>query len=645
MSSNIDTVTETGASTQTEAVPPLTITAEGLVYAALALVVTLLRVLGLGEIPPTVPEIPRALAALQVVMPDAAPTITPDSALLQLAHMLSFSTFGITEAAARLPGALVGTLLVFSPVLFRSLLGRGRTLLMVVMLACSPVLFSAARLDSPRLWEMLVAVLALWTARQYVVVRGSYAVATIALLLVLALMTGPTGHVVMLTLVLSLFLAERLAAPAEDEDTPDFAPLSTWLGGLPWLRGLAAGAVGVLALSTVFMMYPAGFDALGRALEVGLRGWGATQPGAPAFYGMFASVFYEGVFWLFAVLAIALLVRSTVLPYVDAFFSAWLIVGGLLLLLYAGTDASHALWLTFPLVGLASGGVMALFQDEDGALWYDDGDRVNNLFGLSVPKWARWALAAIAAFIFSLILMHMGGFFRALRLATPTEGFRVLFDQVAPSLLIVLVLVTLLAFVGFSAASLYGGRVTLRGGALGLFIVGLWASLGTGWQITHARAEDPRELWHIQGAYGPEVFLLRDTLIELARRESGGFPQLAVTLVSDDPAPRSEGALAWVLRDFDNVTVVPSTDAARGRPIVIAPLTAEAPDLGGNYVGQTFHLRRGWSLETLSPRELPAWWFQRQTRVPPSPTVSVVLWLRQDIYAGVPFPGLDDPQN
>ncbi|MEL6268709.1 MAG: hypothetical protein AAFR22_02780, partial [Chloroflexota bacterium] len=85
---------------------------------------------------------------------------------------------------------------------------------------------------------------------------------------------------------------------------------------------------------------------------------------------------------------------------------------------------------------------------------------------------------------------------------------------------------------------------------------------------------------------------------------------------------------------------VEDVSLARSEPVVITPVYAEDPDLGGNYVGQTVIVSRDWDASTLSLQGFGAWWYQRNTRVPPQVAQEAVLWLRQDIYDGVAVDGL-----
>jgi hypothetical protein len=189
------------------------------------------------------------------------------------------------------------------------------------------------------------------------------------------------------------------------------------------------------------------------------------------------------------------------------------------------------------------------------------------------------------------------------------------------------------------AASVWGNMTAVQGGALGILIFGLVTSLGSGWNAAVTNASNPAELWHLD-ASDPGVFLLRDTLNDLAKRESEGFPLMPVTVVVDaEGIIQEDGIIAWALRDFPKTAFVGSVADAQTDGVVLirAPMRPEeeTPSLGGSYVGQSFVISRSWDDKTLQPADVIVWWAQRQTRIPASPDKTVVLWVRQDIYDGV----------
>lgn len=617
----------------------LIVSLEFFLYIGLAVIVILMRLINLGAVPLSLEEIPRALAGWQAVYASTVPPLLSDSGLVQMGHIITLSILGNGEAAVRVPTALVGLLLVFSPLLFRNILGKTRTFIMVLMLAASPVILAASRLDSFVIWEALVTVvmlLSVWHYRQ--TQQTNHAIAIVVLMMIAVLLAGSTGHVWMLILFASFALTERLYQlqhdPAEEYDIP--ISYAAYLRQMPWLTGLGIGALVVVAMGTGFMLYPTGLNAIGQSLGNGLTNWVQSSPLTPVFFPLQSSLIYEWIFWIFAIIGIWMTFRRDHVSGVDVFFVAWMVISMLVAILYAGGIAAHALWLTLPIVGLAAGAVERLLQNETGTLWYQDDDDLNHIFGLRVPVWAPWMISAIAAFLMSLIFLHLGIFSRTLQ-TTPLRGteWSTVWERLGPSGLILLVLITLLAFVGFTAASLYGSRTTWRGGAIGLFVIGWFAALGSGWQITFNRANDPVELWY-PAAVGDEAFVLRDTLLEIADRQTGGFPRLPVMIVVDDMHITEDGVVAWALRDFDNAQFVSTVTEAQSQPIVITPRMEDSPDLGGNYVGQHLVITRTWG--TASPvtlNEIPAWIYQRLSYQDPIPHQEIVLWLRQDIYDGI----------
>jgi hypothetical protein len=610
----------------------LTITLEGAAYLTLACLVSLMFLIRLGIVPLTVDEAPRALAAWQALELDAEPTVLADSALLQLAHMLSFTIFGTTEAAARTATALVGVFLVLSPLLFRGLLGPTRTFITVLILVCSPVVLAASRLDSPVVWQMAFAMLSLWAVyRWWLTGTIGYSFAAIGLFTALILLTGPTGHVTAVMLIAALLVADHTYRTNHDGDLPSAVEqVQSW----PWLRGIGLAVAIAIAASTSLMLYPAGLNAIGQAISAGLAGWVRPVPQTPLFYGMFASLLYELFIWAFAGIGVLLIFNQDDVPFLDTFLVTWLLAAAAGAIVYQGTLAFHALWLTLPLAGLASQAIYQALQDnQDNFIWYVTNDRSGGSYAMTIPVWTRWAIAGGAALFTALLLMQTTQLALDLLLTNFSLPLRDIMDSMGLSLFFQIFVTLIVVFAIFSVASLYGAAETLKGAGIGVFIVGLVASLGTGWQISVSRADDPTELWHSR-AHGEEVFVLREQLLEIAERRSEGFPAMAVTVVTDDQHIHENGIIAWAIRDFRNATFVSDPAQARTQEVIIAPMTPEVPNLGGNYVGQAVVISRDWNLDSLTAQGMLAWWIQRRTRIPAQTSQEVVLWLRQDVYDG-----------
>ena len=614
---------------------PATVSIEAVVYVALGVFVLLLYLLRLGIVPLTPSEITPALAAWQAVS-GADVTAPASSALPHLARMFTLSALGTGEVAVRVPTALAAFALVFSPLLFRDVFGRARTLIMVVLLACSTVTLASARLSSPVVWQMLFGVLtlrALWDYAKSRTVAAS--VATAVSLAVTVLLTGATGQVVALVLLVAAVTAVRLHN-SQPADTPLRDAAREWA----WLPSLSAAALVTVIAATGMMVYPAGMDAVAQAVGDGLFGWIRPAESAPLFAAVLASLVYEPHLWLFGIIGGYMARRQDALRLPRPLLAH---LGELsppsLGFSTREPRPEHALWLTLPLMaGLASLPIEAAFQHEDGPLWYQEGDVNGNVFGLVVPAWSRWVIAGVTAVLLSLVLMHIGWLSRTLLTANFSAGVNLttLTPLGAPFFFVVIMLL-LFVLSGFTAASLYGTGATLRGGAIGvLIIVALFASLGSGWQVAVTRADDPRELWHT-----PALLMVR--MCSCSVRHSMSWP---TAKLAASPNLRSS---SW-----RTAKPSPTTTASRGccgasrtrclsRPCpapsrmksLSRPKWTKRPNLRGNYVGQRFTLGQTWSLGDLTAQGVPAWWFQRQTQTQPTPAQIVVLWVRQDVYDGV----------
>jgi hypothetical protein len=201
--------------------------------------------------------------------------------------------------------------------------------------------------------------------------------------------------------------------------------------------------------------------------------------------------------------------------------------------------------------------------------------------------------------------------------------------QTANNNLMFLLSIVLTIGIYFTAASVWGNMAASRGLALGVLLFGLLTALASGWEIAVTHADNPVELWHVQPT-SRETALLRETLVDVAKRETDGVPDIPIIVQASD-----DGVVAWLVRDFINTTFIQDVGEARAQGVVLLRETAVLPDLGGSFVGQPFVIKTYWSTQGMLLADYAAWWLQRRTRTDAAPVEKMVLWLRQDIYDGV----------
>jgi hypothetical protein len=641
-------VTETVVETTTENnnVPRVTITIEFAAYALLILLILAVRLISLGDAPIGQGEARQALAAWRAVSPEAPGTkIVADSPLMFDLQSISFSILGASEFSARLMGALVGILFTLSPLLFRQALGSVRTFALCLLLTFSPVLMIVSRESDGVLLSAGFVALMLWGAYRYwQTTRIVFVQVAIVALAGLIFLSEPAGLVLALTTVVAGVVALWWSAGDVEIATGERLPIRERLNGVPWLSGLAIAVVVVLLVATGFMLNPSGLGMVGQTVGGGLAGIFSSPAGTARLLPFIVSLFYEPVMWVFGVLSIVMLVRRGEWTFIERFLMLWLIATLIASVLYAGGGVQHALWFTLPLVALSSYTLLALFNDDPSAIVWIGSDIVDDSQRIGYVRIGRLvtALGIIALlFIFGLHLRVISSAFLGVSTSadgSPFVAIQTLFDRVMGGQMVAvrisvvwLMIASLFVLIGyFLGASLWGSPTTLQGGALGILVFGLVVGLGNGWRVTVAESDNPAELWHTQ-ATSTDVFLLRQTLLDLADRQTGGFTELAIVAQAPD-----DGVIAWVLRDFENARFIGATETtdAAGEGIAILPAEAGTPPLGGGYLGQNFLISQTWSPFTLQGMDGLAWWTQRRVRQNTQDLQVSVLWLRQDVFNG-----------
>ncbi len=596
----------------------MTISLEALVYLALAALALALRVAELDTVPMMPSEIPQALAAWRGVSPLASgDPLIPPSALLFTLQSLSFTVLGGTEVAARLLTALAGAALVITPALFRGVLGSGQALVLSVFLLCSPVLLFASRFGSPVVWSLLALIFGLWGLWKWSQTRQtSHGILVSVMAMTLIFLTEPGGSVLAAVVALSLLMA-RMTSRSSRFNFDDGADTPSPSSSFPWRTGLAVGALVVVVVATEFMLHPARLSAVGETLAGTLRGF--TQPAETPLLPLASSLFYEPFLWALGVVALVVLVRRGDFSVTDRFLLIWLLLGAVASLLFAGGTAAHGLWTIIPLAVLVSRlATDMLSVDHRPSDW-------------SVPYWARGVIALVTVGLLAIFTLAFQSMARAV--VESLDGTFAGVNVQLTSVILIIIPILFLGVIYFTAVSLWNARTALRGFGLGVVVFALASSLGSGWVASVVDATDPLEPFHLRATSG-DVFLMRSTLMDVADRQTNGFTTVSITA----EAPQ-DGIVAWVLRDFTNTRFISDINQARGDSIVIST-SPVFPDLGGSYVGQDFMLEQSWSLQALTPIDLLAWWTQGWVSAAAQEAIQVrtaFLWLRQDVYNGVPL--------
>jgi len=286
-------------------------------------------------------------------------------------------------------------------------------------------------------------------------------------------------------------------------------------------------------------------------------------------------------------------------------------------IVWPGGRADHAIWFAVPLAGLVAVLLHTLLLADDP---------VNRVY-YPAPYWARWVLALAVFGLLLAIASAFQGIGQALLTAPGGDLAGVVWDVPTVVLFMVTLLFIVVAF--FMAGSLWDNRTALRGIGLGVAAFGLLTSLGAGWNAAVPYGDRAAELWRLQ-AVQRDNFLLRQTLLKVAKREAGGSTELPVTVLA-----AQNGAVAWAVRDFPNAEFITDLTDAVDAPVLLVGSGLLPSQTGVPYVGQDFAQVHFWSPAVLFTGDIVAYWTQGLTRSALTGLANTELWLRQDIYDGV----------
>jgi len=626
------------------------VSVEALAYIGLFLLALLLRVSDLDKVPISDLEAAGALQAWHTIEDDAPGAFTVSSSpLTYISQVASFSLLGASEFTARIGTALAGLALAFTPLLFRDSLGRTRTFIWALLLSVLTAPTVSSRSADGGAFMMLFAALAIWSIRRYWYSRrlsdACWALAFIAFMVGLS---SPAGIPLLAVLLAAGWLAvwrTALSAPQRLElPGDDILQLAVRrLRDFPYAGAVFVPLLLVVLASTLFMSNPAGLRTVSQLIAESIRGLTLSQAADGAPLGFVALLTYEPLLIIYALGGAWLLWKKGDVTYLDRFAAAWAALGALGLLLYPGANATDAMWVAFPLTMLASYGVTQLMVDRRVVILWGQNDEEGEASALYSTRyrWVKWAISALVL-MFLVILSAQFMQVARLMLGLPAgmsfyEIFPALREPAQTRLLHGLGLLALTAIIALIVflltANFWGMGTCLQGIGLGFFWLALLSGAGGAWRGAVVGEFD---LW-TQRALSEDAYLLRETLFELANRDSAGNPALEIKIVPDDDGIiRDDGALAWLLRDFAGARFVNRAEEAAGAQLLLTAYDeGGAEPLVGDYVGQRFRLRRSWSLAQLSIWDWPAWWSQGRLRAGITREEAVLLWLRQDVYDGV----------
>ena len=568
------------------------VTIEALAYAAILSLAAILRLVNLAAAPLTTSEAGQALAAF-----NGAPLPLGGSPLLYAINQIVFGLTGTSlgDAGARIAPALIGTLAVLLPWLFRKSIGQWGARAASLALAISPTVVFASRLIDGQFSAAALLLAALGFGLRYGESHQHGDLNRAAVAIGLALTSGPGAVTSLIVIGLGILMTYRWLT--SEEDRARFADLRHDSAALR--QAAMWGAAAMLVVGSTVLLNLGGLRGVPEVLSAWLAAWSATDTIGPLQLFQVLLVYEPLIVWAGLAGLIVSIRRMTSTTVVLGVWS----IGALLIAL--GQPGRQVVDLTpalLPLALLAGLAAQRLIEalTERGA------------WGLEGAIWL------IAAPLVGYLAVTLSGYATGHNIIGSAQIMGQTLSPLA-SFAVLLTILTLIVGGVFSLAM--GAGPVLRAGAATLLAVFALVALGNAWSVTQLRPADPRELQWGPVATTGDVRPMVEA-IEAASWRATGNPNVAAVTVS---LPQFDPVIAWYLRGFKNARF--SADSGLNTPIMVTLLGDQPPTSTGGYLGAKFVTRATWSPATLDDTALLRWWVYRQAG-DPTPLQTLVVWVK-----------------
>jgi hypothetical protein len=593
----------------------IAVSVETVAYLVILILALTLRVIRLGNLPLGTLEAQQALAARAFYEPDSPSIGMIQSPISYVGMVLAFGLMGASDTSARMLPMLAGLALVFTPLLFRARLGKLPCLVASALLAISPIALSASRQVSGYSFAILSIVLALAAFDRYWQSGRQRALIAAGTALGFAL----ASDFAVILAVIAIALGVLFAVYTDEEGELEELDLPQRLAAIPWHIPVLSLILTLLLANTLLFLAPQGLGAFADQFGGIVQGLSHRAAGT-AWAGLTVAVYEPGLL-LFGLVGVWLASQSTLAW--QRFVAGWGFASLLLVLIYPGALPGHSLWIVVPMAALAGLTIASLLAMRDDA-----------------PGWSSLLHAILVIALFGMIFASLSQYLNAPHLLTfpPNAAPGAATANIPIDLVLLLCWAIFLVFLWFGIASMWEPRTAWRGLGLGLLGLSILIAAGQSGALAFTRAYSAFEPLNLTPAQPGMLTLIR-TLDDLGELSTGNPLDPSIT-VQGDP----NGALAWALRDYANVSYVSKADPTVASEIVITPADGVDPALGSTYVGQDFVIVTHWSPQGLSGSDFFRWVLYR-TAPNPGAQDKVILWVREDIYRLIPAGGDASPNE
>ncbi len=549
---------------------------EGWLYLLAFFIAFGVRIAQLGALPLNDVEAASALQALKISQSENT-ALNPHPFYILSTAVLFFIYGGGTDFLARFMPALIGSLLVFAPLLFDNRLKPRPSLLLAFFIALDPGMVAISRQAASPIFAISFFIFTLGFINKNKLTLASIFAA-------LTLLSGPSFWLGLLGFIISWMIFQVLNRQSPTSNLQFPIPNSQFTNYLiPFiLTFIAAGTLFLTApngLSAAFASLPEFFKSFTGASETT---WGMI---------LISIVIYQPLALILAIFAVVRGILNNIQRV--AFLTVWMLVAVLLAVFLPARQIADVAWALIPLNALAALELARAFN-----IYPEERSEVAGVTFLTVFIW-----------VFAWL-----GFAGMVWYPTDSEQYALRFWMLLGSL-VLLALSLLLVAAGWST------RIARIGGVWGFVIAFGALMLGGAFGAAGLRGQNAPELWW-QTQIPAQAHLLRATVEQVSEFYTGNDTSASVVIAGlDSPA------LAWVLREHD-VQIVESLDPASAPDIVITPFENN-PALIAAYRGQDFNWRQTYLWHVSSFDVWVRWITLREISYTGE---AIILWARDDLF-------------
>lgn len=544
---------------------------EGWLYLLAFIIAFGIRFVQLGVVPLNDAEAEVALQALKISQSETT-TLSPHPFYILSTSVLFLIYGGGTNFLARFIPALIGSLLVLSPLLFDDRLKPRPSLILAFFLALDAGLVAISRQAASPIFAITFLIFTFGFIN-----KNKYTLASITA--ALALLSGPSIWLGVLGILITWMIYQVFNRQSLVSNLQ--SPITNYL---------ITFAITFITIGSLFFLIPNGLSAAFASIPEFIKLWTSKSETLVSMI-LISLLVYQPLTLLLAIVAIVRGSLNNVKRII--FLSVWFIVSLLLVIFLPAKQISYLAWTLIPISALASLELARAFN-----IFPEERLEVSGVVFLTVFIW-----------VFAWL-----GFAGLTWFPEGTREYALRFWMLIGAL-VLLILSLLLVGAGWST------RIARIGGVWGLTIsLGILALSGT-LGSAGLRGLSYPELWW-QEKIPAQADLLRETANQVSEFYTGDDNSASIVILGIDSP-----ALLWSLRGFD-VQTAQAVDVTSAPDIVITPFQDD-PILSSTYRGQDFNWRQT-PLWNVSP--VNAWFRWVTLRDISYGGETIIFWVRDDVF-------------